>query len=63
MAAVLKVSPVWLMGFDVDMEGSVTTVPKFEQSHLELINLYSQMSEESKQMTLQFMRTLVYKDR
>lgn len=55
MADIFNCSPAWLMGLD-DISPKP---PKFEPIHLELIDMYSRLSQEEQNLILNTMKTFL----
>lgn len=60
LAQVLRVNPVWLMGFDVPMEEVEEKVNDSEhlKKYREFINLYSQLSDEKRTLVDNMLKAL-----
>lgn len=55
-AKALNTTPAVLMGWSVDGD-----IPEFEDDHVELIALYSQLTKEQKQTVMSMLRSFVIK--
>lgn len=61
MADVLKVNPLWLMGFDVPMkpESTLPEVPTYVDGTMELIQLFGKATPEQREATLNLLRSFM----
>lgn len=57
-AEIFDVEPAYLISGEETLKEK-TTLPEFDKDHLELITLYSKLSDEQKQSVLNLMRSMV----